>query len=344
MGAVNIPGAGNYVLPPPSGTLNPNENSKPHDEIWRSALPGDFGVSGLLIANGWGYGSSSVNLGAANTTSNYVYTGTTLNVTVMERMLVDTGDAKRTPDHAPEYEGNRGSGTAWNNVRGVEINGGAGAIITLGSNQTSAQLLAENFGFLLPPGAVLLGMEIEVERELLSGSVASDSAGSIVCGWASPMSPYTTDTYWYGMNASWDGTQWTLPAGNYDATNYEGISVIGTRVPQGSGLPAPTLGVSSWFPNKTPTVMHVTFEMDTVTISQIQMNFRASDLLVFSTQGMFTPVVGTNVVDFPLYMVPGFGNYLNTYGPVPLGVVSGAGGATQYMDAIRITDISFDFA
>lgn len=95
-----------------------------------------------------------------------------LDITVTESFALSTGDAKVTPWMSPRYVQEREIQTnRWANLDGAK-GGPTPASVSL-STDLSTQLVVQDFGFRLPNGAVVQGIEIEVDRKVVGGSAES---------------------------------------------------------------------------------------------------------------------------------------------------------------------------
>lgn len=145
-----------------------------------------------------------------------------LNVIVSEGILMGTGDAVDSGAEVGDYVDNRGAGTEWDNISAVFESDDIYATVTLGADGVSKQLFLQGFDFNIPDDVDIAGIQIEVERSAIRGSIASDEAGVGYCGFYIPgwqlgtltfvgevaISPTTTDTY--GIFFKPDGTKMYL--------------------------------------------------------------------------------------------------------------------------------------
>ena len=130
------------------------------------------------------FGSNVSLSGAADSTlgsTSNVSIPRTLAVEVVEGLYVNNGDPVQTEATASNYVDVRGTGGAWSNATAVYESDGVYATANLSADQTSEQLFAQDFGFQIPAGSEILGIEVIVERSRASGAVDSDSVGVGIC-------------------------------------------------------------------------------------------------------------------------------------------------------------------
>lgn len=142
-----------------------------------------------------------------------VYVPKSLDVVVKEGMLVSNGDAKSSGLQTGDYVDNRGTGTAWDNIQAILSSDDVYATVELSAGVSSQELFVQGFNFNLPPDAELLGLEVEVERSVIRGSVASDTASVGVCEFGQPGVVRTSDEYWTSSDATWSGEYWSSSGG-----------------------------------------------------------------------------------------------------------------------------------
>jgi len=63
------------------------------------------------------------------------------------------------------------SGIAWTNPNNITANDGVFATCAMGGGDTTNPLLASNFGFAIPGGATILGIQVDVKRFASGGTV-----------------------------------------------------------------------------------------------------------------------------------------------------------------------------
>jgi hypothetical protein len=95
-----------------------------------------------------------------------------LDITVSESFALSTGDLKVTPWHLPRFTQERAvSGAQWANLSAVQSEDyAAAASVPLAASMTT-ELLGQDFGFALPSGAQINGIEVEVTRKVQAGAV-----------------------------------------------------------------------------------------------------------------------------------------------------------------------------
>lgn len=103
-----------------------------------------------------------------------------------------------------------GAGSSWTNPGNIVASDDARAAATIGSGATSNPLEATTFGFAIPNGATILGIQIDVERSrMATGTVANTRLDALKAGSA-------TGT------AKNDATDW--PASNDATASYGGAA------------------------------------------------------------------------------------------------------------------------
>ncbi len=107
---------------------------------------------------------------------------------VHEGIRLALGESKLSPLAAPSYMENRGAGPQWGNILAVGDSDNINATVELGPGETSAELFVQDFGIRLPPDVEVVGVEIEVERSIVSGSVSGDAVSAAHCAFAAPVS------------------------------------------------------------------------------------------------------------------------------------------------------------
>ena len=125
---------------------------------------------------------------------------------------------------------NAGVGTvSWTNPGGITADDSSYAQCSLGGSAVSHYLWATNFGFGIPTGATINGVQVSVLRESSSSSTSNniqDNVVSLIKGGAVTGSNKATATYWpdsmhgasYGGTADLWGT--SLTAADIDAANF----------------------------------------------------------------------------------------------------------------------------
>lgn len=166
-------------------------------------LPGAGGYYDIPVT-GYDPGSTGFSPDAGSSSGTAQPSGPArLDITVSESFALSTGDTKVTPWMSPRYVQEREiQANRWANLMGA-AGGPTPASVDL-STDLSTQLVVQDFGFRVPNGAVVLGVEIEVSRKVVGGS--AESSGR----WLS------TDGFYSGSSAgvyrSYLGYQYANPS------------------------------------------------------------------------------------------------------------------------------------
>jgi len=137
-------------------------------------------------------------------------------------------NAEETPRRNPTAASSAGSGTAWTTPTNVYSTNNAYAVSSVSDTaQFTALLSAQNFGFTIPAGATITGLEFRVERKrslTLNGATVNDYQ-VVPLGCTGTAMPHygglwpTTDTY---KTYGYDGDMWDLDctAEDINATSF----------------------------------------------------------------------------------------------------------------------------
>lgn len=121
------------------------------------------------------------------------------------------------------------SGIAWTNPNNILANDGVFATCALGGGDTTSLLLASNFGFAIPGGATILGIQVDVKRFASGGTVKDNGLFLQKLSGSDVGSDKSTGVNWagasqldsYGGAADLWGTTWTPAEINASTFGFE---------------------------------------------------------------------------------------------------------------------------
>ncbi len=126
-----------------------------------------------------------------------------LDLSITEGLNLSSDDEKETNGLSPTYSDSRGAGAQWSNNR-----------VVVASNATSSQLVSGDFGFKIPPNAVIKSVEIDLTDAVVAGSLTSETVDVLTCAFVSSFNANIAGVWFAGSITSntvtWTGTNWEL--------------------------------------------------------------------------------------------------------------------------------------
>ncbi len=124
-----------------------------------------------------------------------------LDLNITESIRVSTDDEKETNGLSPTYSDSRGAGTLWADNR-----------VVVASGATSSQLVSGNFGFKVPPNAVIKSVEIDLTDAVVAGSLTNETVNVLTCAFGSSFNANIAGAWEASaLNANtvvWSGAAW----------------------------------------------------------------------------------------------------------------------------------------
>lgn len=167
----------------------------------------------------------------------------TFDVEVIEQALINSGDSQATSQLVPSFADNRGAGPQWQAMEAVYTADEIPSTVVLAAGETSAQLLISGLLANLPSTANILGIQVEIDRRVLQGSVASDALNSVACGFVAPPTDYTSDTYLQDERLgefTWNAGGQYWESNTNHSTFSRDLGVVGNELGWVVGLGQPT--------------------------------------------------------------------------------------------------------